>query len=447
MRTVPSVAGRTFAPGRADLTRLAAAAVVLVLSVGTAYAVARQPIATVAVVLAVLMVWLAAFRFSVAVAALVASFYVEAYLTEGGGFLTPAKLIGVLAVGAWFLAWGVGRQKLVVDRLFWPLTGLGLWIVLSTATSYDPSSAVVVASRYLMFFVLAFLVIQAVGGSLRRAVALVDVAVAAGGVAAVLGLANFLAGTGVQRASGPILDPNDFAFLLAVTVPLAIYRIQSATERWRRVLAVVGLLAMLAAMLATLSRGGLLGLLVPAAWALATRRLTVRWAAVAIVAAAVIVLLAFQLMPAKLDTALHQKRHVAESNVDSRLVAWKVALAEFRSAPLLGVGPGNYEGRFLEFGLPVGSTNEGIATTHNALLNILAELGGPGLALFLAYLLMAWRRLRRRLPGDPAVDALRSALAAGFLAALVGSMFLTEQFYAPLWLLPALGATIERSDR
>jgi putative inorganic carbon (HCO3(-)) transporter len=447
MRTVPSVAGRTFAPGRADLPRLAAAAVVLIVSVGTAYAVARQPIATVAVVLAVLMVWLAAFRFSVAVAALVASFYVEAYLTEGGGFLTPAKLIGVLAVGAWFLAWGVGRQKLVVDRLFWPLTGLGLWIVLSTATSYDPSSAVVVASRYLMFFVLAFLVIQAVGGSLRRAVALVDVAVAAGGVAAVLGLANFLAGTGVQRASGPILDPNDFAFLLAVTVPLAIYRIQSAIERWRRVLAVVGLLAMLAAMLATLSRGGLLGLLVPAAWALSTRRLTVRWAAVAIVAAAVIALVAFQLMPAKLDTALHQKRHVAESNVDSRLVAWKVALAEFGSDPLLGVGPGNYEGRFLEFGLLVKSTNEGILTTHNAFLNILAELGGPGLALFLAYLLMAWRRLRRRSPGDPAVDALRSALAAGFLAALVGSMFLTEQFYAPLWLLPALGATIERSDR
>jgi putative inorganic carbon (hco3(-)) transporter len=447
MRTVPSVAGRTFAPGRADLARLGAAAIVLAVSIGTAYAAARRPIATVVVLLAVLTVWLAAMRLSVAVAVLVASFYVEAYLTEGGTILTPAKLIGALAVGAWFLAWGMGRQKLVVDRLFWPLTGLGLWIVLSTATSYDVSSAAVVASRYLMFFALAFVVVQAVGGSLRRAVALVDVAVAAGAVAAVLGLANFLAGAGVQRASGPILDPNDFAFLLAVTVPLAIYRIRSATERWRRVLGAAGLLVMLAAILATLSRGGLLGLLVPAAWALATRRLTLRWAAVAIVAAAVIVLVAFQLMPAKLDTALRQKQHVGELNVESRLAAWKVALAEFRSAPLLGVGPGNYEGRYPEFGLPVGSRNGGIATTHNAFLNVLAELGGPGLALFLAYLLMAWRRLRRRSPGDPAVDALRSALAAGFLAAIVGSMFLTEQFYAPLWLLPALGATIERSDR
>ncbi|HEV8164490.1 MAG TPA: O-antigen ligase family protein, partial [Actinomycetota bacterium] len=379
------------------------------------------------------------------VAVLVASFYVEAYLTQGGSVLTPAKLIGALAVGAWFLAWGVGRQELLIDPLFWPLTGLGAWIVLSTATSYDPSIAAVVASRYLMFFALAFLVVQAIGGSLRRAVALVDVAVAAGTVAAVLGLVNFFVGAGVQRASGPILDPNDFAFLLAVTVPLAIYRIRSATERWRRLLGIVGLLTMLAAMLATLSRGGFLGLLVPAVWALATRRLTVRWAVLAIVAIAVIVLVASWLTPAKLDTALEQKQHVAGENVESRLVAWRVALAEFGSAPLLGVGPGNYETRFVEFGLPAGSSDGGIVTTHNAFLNVLAELGGPGLALFLIYLLMSWWRLRRRSP-DPAVDALRSALAAGFLAAIVGSLFLTEQYYAPLWLLPALGATIERSD-
>jgi putative inorganic carbon (hco3(-)) transporter len=445
MRTVPSVAGRSPAPGRAGVARLGAAIAVLAVALGGAYAVAREPVATVLVLLAVLAACLAAFRLPVAVGVLVASFYVEAYLTQGESVFTPAKAIGVLAVAAWFLAWGVGRRELVLDPLFWPLAGLGAWIVLSTATSYDPSTAAVVASRYLMFFALVFVVVQAVGGSLRRAVALVDVAVAAGAVAGVLGLVNFFAGEGVQRASGPILDPNDFAFLLAVTVPLAIHRIRSATQRWRRLLGIVELVAMLAAMLATLSRGGLLGLLVPAAWALWTRRLPVRWAVVVVVVTAVIALVAFRFTPAKLDTALEQKQRVAGANVESRLTAWRVALAEFRSAPLLGVGPGNYETRFVEFGLPVGAGGGGVITTHNAVLNVLAELGGPGLALFLTYLLLAWRRLRRRSP-DPAVDALRSALAAGFLAAIVGSMFLTEQYYAPLWLLPALGATVERSD-
>ena len=65
--------------------------------------------------------------------------------------------------------------------------------------------------------------------------------------------------------------------------------------------------------------------------------------------------------------------------------------------------------------------------------------------LFLAYLAASWGLLRRRIPDDPATNAFRSSLAAGFVIALVGSMFLTEQYYAPLWLLPALGATLTSS--
>jgi hypothetical protein len=62
--------------------------------------------------------------------------------------------------------------------------------------------------------------------------------------------------------------------------------------------------------------------------------------------------------------------------------------------------------------------------------------------LFVGYLAVSWETLRRRIGDDPAARAFRSSLAAGFVVALVGSMFLTEQYYAPLWLLPALGATL-----
>jgi hypothetical protein len=34
----------------------------------------------------------------------------------------------------------------------------------------------------------------------------------------------------------------------------------------------------------------------------------------------------------------------------------------------------------------------------------------------------------------------------GFVVAVVGALFLTEQFYAPLWLLPALAATLTRPE-
>ena len=69
-------------------------------------------------------------------------------------------------------------------------------------------------------------------------------------------------------------------------------------------------------------------------------------------------------------------------------------------------------------------------------------LAWEGLVLLLGYLAVSWGLLRRRIPDDPATNAFRSSLAAGFVIALVGSMFLTEQYYAPLWLLPALGATL-----
>ena len=93
---------------------------------------------------------------------------------------------------------------------------------------------------------------------------------------------------------------------------------------------------------------------------------------------------------------------------------------------------------------PTSGASQGRPTTHNAYLNILAELGGPGLLLFAGFLASAWLMLRRRHRSDPALDTLTSAVAAGFLIAVVGSLFLTEQFYPPLWFMAALGAGLVR---
>jgi putative inorganic carbon (HCO3(-)) transporter len=442
MPTGPPSDGRITLAATVHSSRLGAAAAIAVASVITAFAVTAHPLGAVAVGLAVVTVALAASRLPFAVGVLVASFYFEGYLTTGTQFVSLAKLVGVLAFAAWFLAWAIRRRPLVGDALFWPILGMGTWIVVSLAVSYDPVSALLNASRYLMFFVVAFLVVQAVDGSLARANTLIDVAVASGSVAALVGLVSFYNDTAIARATGSNIDPNDFALLLAVTVPLAIYRVHSASGRTHRVLAALALVILLVTVAATLSRGGVVALLVATVWALLTRRLSLRWVGLTIAVIAVLAAAAFRLDPAKLSTSLEQKQRVAEQNVDSRLLAWQVAVAEFSSAPLLGVGPGNYEGRFAEFGPPI-QAGDSTVSTHNAYLSILAELGAPGLACFLIYLLLAWARLRRRCPTDPAVDGLRSALAASLLATLAASMFLTAQYYAPLWLLPALGATVE----
>lgn len=420
------------------VSRPGAVVLLLIGAVVAAFAVSRQPLYAVGAMLAIALAWLIALRLWLAVSLLVASSYFEGYLAVGLGVLTVSKLVGILAMIAWFLAWSRGRQPMATVGLFWPVAGLAAWILLSLAMAYDQSAAVLFASRYLMFFVLVFLVVQTVDGQLSRATQLAAVAVASAAVAALIGLWNFFGGA--ERATGPLHDPNDFGFLLAVTVPLAMHQFQIASRPARRCAAALALASILAGTLATFSRGAIIGLAVAGAFSLLTRRLRTRWALLFLVAALLIAGIANLLQPETIDSALTRKEHVAQTNVNVRLIAWGVALDEFGSSPLLGVGPGNFEKRYIEFGLP--TDEDGPVTTHNAYLNVLAELGLPGLVLLLGYLAVSWGLLRRRIPDDPATNAFQSSLAAGFVIALVGSMFLTEQYYAPLWLLPALGATL-----
>jgi len=429
---------------RSGVDRRLAVTVVLMLAGAAALAVAYWPAWTLAGGLVLAAVAFAAVRLPLAVAILVASFYFDAYVSTGVGIVTIGKLLGVLALGAWFLSWGLARRRAVAAPLLWPLAGLAAWLPLSLAVAYSLPAGLTVGLRYMTFFALVFLVVQTIDGDRRAAVRIVDVAVLAATAAALVGLSNFFAQGG--RARGPLDDPNDFAFLLAVTLPLALYRVRSARGRLWRALAVLAVVALSAGILATLSRSAITGLAVAAVWATATRRLPLRWTAMVVGGTLVVALGWYAWQPERIETALLAKQHVAQSNIDERQVAWETALREARSSPLLGVGPGNFELRFDEFSPPA-ATGQAPLATHNAYLSVLAELGVPGIGLFLAYLALSWSALRRRHRGDPDADALQSALAGGFIVAVVGALFLTEQFQAPLWLLPAIGATLARRGR
>jgi O-antigen ligase len=153
---------------------------------------------------------------------------------------------------------------------------------------------------------------------------------------------------------------------------------------------------------------------------------------------------ALVLTSAVVGSALQRKQTVAAENVSSRFYFWQVALDEFRGQPFTGVGPGNYTVRFTDFAPPF-SWKAGAQTTHNAYLNILAELGIAGMLAFVGFLVTSIRDVTQR-PDDRVTRDLMSALATSFVIALVGSLFLTEQFYAPMWLWPALAAGVLRGS-
>jgi O-antigen ligase len=80
---------------------------------------------------------------------------------------------------------------------------------------------------------------------------------------------------------------------------------------------------------------------------------------------------------------------------------------------------------------------------------VAAELGIPGLAVFLLILATAWRRARRTAQqfeetGNTVSARLARAIETGIASFAVGAMFLSAQYARQLWLLVWLGLALAR---
>jgi O-antigen ligase len=122
----------------------------------------------------------------------------------------------------------------------------------------------------------------------------------------------------------------------------------------------------------------------------------------ALLAAAFALAAALQFAPSPFSKTVHQPLFArlratspAEENTRARLLFWGAALEMFRARPLAGVGAGGYDAAFPEARAafserhadsPLVGVNENFLTgrAHNEYLQILAELGAVGLALFVA---------------------------------------------------------------
>jgi O-antigen ligase len=204
-------------------------------------------------------------------------------------------------------------------------------------------------------------------------------------------------------------------------------------------------------MLATFSRGALVGIGALLVWGIVTRRIPLWVVTGGVVSALVVVALAFTLWKPLIDVALHQKSHVANSNTESREVFWGAAIKLSERRPLTGVGPG----RFPTEATPLLSNNVGGAlehpVTHNTYLQILSEEGLPALLLFLAYLIGAWVLLRKvgqqaTLDVDRDLQRLVTALQASLVIAVVSAFFLSEELTSPFWLLGGLAVVLARNS-
>lgn len=363
----------------------------------------------------------------------------EGYLLAIHGQL--GKVAPGLLVAVWLLRL-LGQRRLPVRHpVHGLLAALATVVVASTAVNVGLQPyALSYLIRWLPFLAITVVLIDLVSREID--VRLVLLAAVAGSTVASVGAVYSFLFLGDERATGPMDDPNDLAYVLVAALPLMVALVP-ATRRPRWLLpaavAVTVLLALGAA--ATLSRGGAIALLVAGTW-LGLRRAVPLKIIIGLVAGIGLALVvAYAVAQPVVMSALAQKSFVASSNVDDRTVRWEAAAKMLAAQPVLGVGPGGFRHHYT----PVSHNAEPAEQTpvaHNMYLEVAAELGLVGFAAFVAVIaasLVATERALRRGADPPVVFGVQASL----LAVLVASAFLSEQYYTALWSMIAVGCALQ----
>lgn len=379
-------------------------------------------------------------RPEVALLALVAAGPLEpAFQVPSDQFFTPVKALGLVAFATYGLAFLVSGRRIVFDRVHGVVALLLGVALVSTLGARSTGDALSTSFRYASFGGLYFVATQP---GRRLVTQLAWVLSGASTAASVLAI-NSLA-TGARDLAVPGNgDPNDFAFTVATALPLAVWLL--GNRGLQRLMAASFVAVMATALLLSLSRGALVGLAAGVVWHAAVRRRHLPAIAAASVIALAAALVVVSSNEATVERSVELKQGTAAHNVESRLDAWRAAADLAARHPVLGVGPGNFASRYYEeTGAPVGTF--ALRVVHNTYLDVAAELGFTGLALFLAYLALTFGRATAAARLGRGPSGLAEAVRTAMVVAIVAGMFLSEQYFPSFWVLGAMATLLWRED-
>ncbi len=255
------------------------------------------------------------------------------------------------------------------------------------------------------------------------------------------------------RATGPIGDPNFFAEIMVVLAPIALERFFHEKRLLLRLGALWAFVASVLSVLFTYSRGGIIALavgLVVFLFFYPPKRFQIP---ITIIALAVFVLLLPPNYTARLAelTQFFQAQPVTrvdETSLQGRISENMTALEMIRSSPLFGVGLNSYSYLFPTFSKKLGLAL--VATereAHNIYLEVAAETGLVGFAVFLFVLLYSLRTIYRarrsfKQAKMEGYAAMVTGFMAGWLAYLVAAGFIHNAYPRYFYLLIGIALSL-----
>ena len=244
-------------------------------------------------------------------------------------------------------------------------------------------------------------------------------------------------------------DANDFAVLAVTAIPLGLYFIQFGRTRLARFAAALALGVLFLGFLRSGSRGGFIAFLAVIAFVVMRYRtiaLRVRLLTTAVV---VLAFLGFatdkywdQMTTIGSDTDYNMTEESGRINI------WRRGVGYMMDNPVFGVGPNNFqvaEGTLSPFAWRA-QMGRGVRwnAAHNSYVQAGAELGVPGLLLFLAVIGSTLRTLRRTGRRQGEDGRLSSALTASLVGFVVGAFFLSLAYSEMLYTLVALAIGLDK---
>ena len=239
-------------------------------------------------------------------------------------------------------------------------------------------------------------------------------------------------------------DNNSVAVGMLMLVPIIALLAQTTPKRWACLFYWTILIGVLYRALSTYSRGGFLACIaIGSAYIIYSQKKFRAFFAMIIIMVIVLPLLP-DVFWNRINT-IQTYEEEKETSALGRLHFWQVALEMARAHPFLGVGYNSYNLSYDDYDFSQGNYGRQRAP-HNSLFAVLAELGYPGLVLYMLIILsafMACFKVRRvtataSLPLHFSQSA--AALSTSLLAFLVGGFFLTLQYQEMVWHL--FGLTI-----
>jgi len=369
-------------------------------------------------------------------------------LSVGG--VTISRIIAPLALFVLLVALHRGGYVLrkgsplgwVCAYALWALAS-GLWTV-HLGDTISALSSLTIALTYMFAFAIL----------LRSRRELDRVLYTLAGVALVVGVIGLFTNQG--RAVGASGNPNFFAMVEIFALPLVLALAAEVPRRTLRIVLYAVVLVIILSVFASLSRGGFLTLVSVAVAALILPARSSFFQSQAHKAFVLALIAVFSFVAFKAESGTLAPRldsiFAKDQTGAGRTNVWRGAWTSIKEKPVFGVGYGSFISEANELMLRTPGVDLKNMTlrprglyAHNAYIETAAEVGVPGLILFVGMLIATGRALwrsavRARDVGAGYIMRIANASLISLVAWCIASFFASPETARPLWIL--IGITL-----